>query len=387
MNKIKIYILSILHLLVDGLCAYTVVNKLYLNDNYLVVTLVFVLYNTLAFCFQPLIGLLIDKYKKEKMFLNISLIVLVLASTINTHWLIIVIFLGLANSIFHVVGGIYVVNYNEEKMTFLGLFVSLGAIGIALGTNLSNKLTLIIMLILAFILTIIINIIKFDQILKKEKEPLNKKHIKYICLILIVVLIRAIMGSACKPLVDTTLIDVISISIGVALGKILGGILSDKFGIKYVTIFTLMLSLIGYFFFRNNIVIYIISTILFNTTMPITLYLSNKCLKNRYGLSFGLLAFELGMLLILRKKDYKIYLLSLIMNIVTNLSLNYYLENTIFKTFLIYIVVVGILEITVLFVETFIYMIYYKKIKESFITSLLLNSTSFILGLIIYAII
>lgn len=99
------------------------------------------------------------------------------------------------------------------------------------------------------------------------------------------------------------------------------------------------------------------------------------------------LVIELGMLLILRKKDYKIYLLSLIMNIVTNLSLNYYLENTIFKTLLIYIVVVGILEVTVLFVETFIYMIYYKKIKESFITSLLLNSTSFILGLIIYAII
>ena len=99
------------------------------------------------------------------------------------------------------------------------------------------------------------------------------------------------------------------------------------------------------------------------------------------------LVIELGMLLILRKKDYKIYLLSLIMNIVTNLSLNYYLENTIFKTLLIYIVVVGILEITVLFVETFIYMIYYKKFKESFITSLLLNSTSFILGLIIYAII
>ncbi len=99
------------------------------------------------------------------------------------------------------------------------------------------------------------------------------------------------------------------------------------------------------------------------------------------------LVIELGMLLILRKKDYKIYLLSLIMNIVTNLSLNYYLENTVFKTLLIYIVVVCILEVTVLFVETFIYMIYYKNFKESFITSLLLNSTSFILGLIIYAII
>ena len=336
MNKIKILILSILHLLVDGLCAYTVVNKLYLNDNYLVVTLVFVFYNILAFCFQPLIGLIIDKFKKEKMFLNISLILLVVASIINIHWLIIVILLGIANSIFHVVGGIYVVNFNENKMTFLGLFVSLGAIGIALGTNLINPITLYIMLILAFILAFIVNVLKIEKNVINDNITYNidKKHIKYVSLLLIVVLIRAIMGSACKPEFDSTLISVISISIGVALGKILGGMLSDKFGIKYVTITTLLLSLIGYFFFRDNVVIYIISTILFNTTMPITLFLANKCLKNRYGLSFGLLAFTLfpgyllgSLYLMLELSIYPLIAVSIVSSILIILHVNRGLKN------------------------------------------------------------
>ena len=78
------------------------------------------------------------------------------------------------------------------------------------------------------------------------------------------------------------------------------------------------------------------------------------------------LIIELSILFILRFKDYKLYILSSLINIGTNLSLNYYLENTIFKTLTIYAIVVIILEITVLFVETLLYMIYFKKFKKSF---------------------
>ena len=99
------------------------------------------------------------------------------------------------------------------------------------------------------------------------------------------------------------------------------------------------------------------------------------------------LIIELSILFILRFKDYKLYILSSIINIITNLSLNYYLENTIFKTLTIYVIVVIILEIAVLFIETLLYMIYFKKFKKSFLISLLLNASSFLLGLLIYAII
>ena len=111
-------------------------------------------------------------------------------------------------------------------------------------------------------------------------------------------------------------------------------VIKNKFGIKYVTIVTLVLSLIGYFFFRNNIVIYIMSTILFNTTMPITLYLSNKCLKNRYGLSFGLLAFTLfpgyllgSLYLMLDLSIYPLIAISIVSSILIILYVNRGIKN------------------------------------------------------------
>lgn len=328
-NKVGIYILSILHLLVDGLCAYTVFNKLYLYDSFIITTIVFILYNILAFSLQPFVGLLIDKYHHEKVLLNISLIILILASIVNLPWFIITIMLGVSNSIFHVVGGIYTVKYNIHKMTYLGLFVALGATGLALGTNISNFIMFVIMLILTFILGFIINFIKFESNINKNLRPIKKENVKYLLLLSIVVLIRAIMGSACKPSVEVTLIELISISIGISLGKIFGGILSDKIGIKYTTIITLTMSLIGYFFFRNNLVIYIISTILFNTTMPITLYLSNNLLEDHYGLSFGTLAFMLypGYLLgslytMLNLSIYPLICISIILSMIVILYVN-----------------------------------------------------------------
>ncbi len=330
MNKrIGIYILSILHLLVDGLCAYTIFNKLYISDSLVVVTVVFILYNVLAFCFQPLIGFLIDKYHHEKMLLNISLILLILASIINLPWVIITILLGISNSIFHVVGGIYTVNYNKNKLTYLGLFVAFGATGLAIGTNIPNYLIFLIMLILTFILGFIMNFIKMDISINKEPINMNKVKFKYLLLLILVVVIRAIMGSACKPSLNLTLIEVISISIGITLGKILGGVLSDKIGIKNTTIITLIISMIGYFFFKDNLIIYIISTILFNTTMPITLYLTNKILKNHYGLSFGILAFILypGYLLgslytMLELSIYPLICISIVLSILVILYIN-----------------------------------------------------------------
>lgn len=309
-NKIAIYLLSVLHLCVDGLCAYTVFNKLYITESTIIPIVVFILYNVLAFCFQPFVGILVDKYHKHKMLLNISLIILILASIINTNWLVITILLGLSNSLFHVVGGIYTVSYNPNKLTYLGLFVALGATGLAIGTNIYNFVVLIILISLVFVLGLIFNLLKLDIKFNHDKRPINPKNIKYIILISLVVLIRAIMGSACKPSIELTLIEVISISVGISLGKILGGILSDKIGIKITTIVTLMISMIGYFFFIDNIVIYIISTILFNTTMPITLYLSNKAFNKHYGLSFGVLAFML----------YPGYLLGMLYNML-NLSI------------------------------------------------------------------
>lgn len=290
MNKIRIYILSILHFLVDGLCAFTIVNKLYLNENEIVVFLVFLIYNLIAFCFQILVGIIIDKTRNHQMFLNISLIILILASTISLPPLFITILLGISNSFFHVIGGVYVQKHSIDKMKYLGIFVAFGAIGLSIGTNISSEIVLLLMLILTFVLGMLTNIFKDNLTKQNELGQISTHTIKYLLIILLVVLIRAMMGSACTPNIELGIIEVIALSFGIFLGKLLGGIFSDYCGIKITTIVSLSLALVGYIFFRNNYLIFLFSTILFNTTMPITLYFSNKLLKNHYGLSFGLLA-------------------------------------------------------------------------------------------------
>ena len=65
---VVISLLSILHLLCDLICAFKVVGTL--GIEYIEYSLIiFVLYNGLAFCFQPLAGLIVDKIHKEKLLL------------------------------------------------------------------------------------------------------------------------------------------------------------------------------------------------------------------------------------------------------------------------------------------------------------------------------
>lgn len=294
---IKVILLSVLHLAVDGICAYVIMQDAYCKQSNEIIILVFILYNGLAFLTQPFVGMFLDKKHLEKTSLLLSYIFIILGAIIPFHFIIRITLLGLGNSIFHVVGGKYTVKLTNKKLTFLGLFVAFGATGLAVGTyaKYGESIVLDIFLTLVIVLGSITLLLKTEEKeeYKKESEALSKEDIINISLIAVVVLIRAIMGKVCLPKFNTTITILIVISICISLGKVIGGILSDLIGIRLTTIITLSLSLIGYFFFRDNLYIYLIATILFNTTMPITLFLANTTLKKREGLSFGILAFML----------------------------------------------------------------------------------------------
>lgn len=291
--KIKVWLLTILHLLVDGLCAYTVFNRLYLTESNISIIDTFVGYNTLAFLLQPLFGYWFDKIEKEKITLTISLICILIGAIFSLPKYISLFLIGVGNSVFHVIGGKYSIKVSSNKLTYLGLFVSLGACGLALGTYLYQKITLIIFTILTIILGVFCHLIKDEKTIQKDVPPLKlkgKKDILLLILILVAVMIRAIIGKVTAPLFEASILDLIIIALFASLGKALGGIVADLIGIKKTIFVTLTLSLIGYFFFRNYIVVYLLATLLFNTTMPLTLFLSNRLLKHYEGFSFGLLA-------------------------------------------------------------------------------------------------
>ena len=85
-NKWIIGLLSILHLLCDLICVFKVIGVL--SEKYILGhTLIFILYNGVAFLLQPLAGIIVDKYHKEKLLLCISFIFIIFGVLFNNLYL------------------------------------------------------------------------------------------------------------------------------------------------------------------------------------------------------------------------------------------------------------------------------------------------------------
>lgn len=295
-NQSIIYILSTLHLLCDLVCVFKVMqvlSNLYIFDH----TLIFILYNGVAFLMQPLAGIIIDKFHKEKLMLIVSVIFIILGASFN-NLILSCVFLGLANQIFHVAGGKICTNFSTNKAWHLGLFVSLGAIGLMLGSNFSNSTILFIIPIILYSILIIVVCLLYKEEKKKEIEIVTteikvSKKIFAIVFIVIVVFIRSFVGKIIHYDFEMNITFIVLLGIASAFGKFIGGIFKDIFGSLKVIFVSLILCGIILLFLDNFFVLMLIGTILINISMPITLFELNRINPNHEGLNFGLLAASL----------------------------------------------------------------------------------------------
>lgn len=92
---------------------------------------------------------------------------------------------------------------------------------------------------------------------------------------------------------------------------------------------------------------------------------------------------ELITLIIIKVKDKKILNYSIIVNLLTNVPLNLFIVNFNFKDIIQYFIIVIILELVIILIEGLLYYILLKDIKKSLKYSVILNVTSYIIGLVI----
>lgn len=292
-NRGIIYILSILHLLCDLVCVFKVMqvlSNMYILDH----TLIFILYNGVAFLMQPFAGIVIDKFHREKLMLLVSILFIILGASLN-NLILSCVFLGLANQLFHVVGGKICANFSTNKAWHLGLFVSLGAIGLMLGSNFSNNTFLFIIPIILYSVLIILvcllykeeNIIEVESVVDRIKAS---KKIFAVIFLVIVVFIRSFVGKIIHYDFEMNITFIVLLGISSAFGKFIGGILKDLFGSLKVIFVSLILCGLILLFLDNIFVLMFIGTVLINISMPITLYELNRINPNHEGLNFGLLA-------------------------------------------------------------------------------------------------
>ncbi len=286
MNKGFLFLQTFGHFCVDAVCASIVIGA---TQNIIDSFIFFVLYNFFAFCMQPFAGLILDKQKtvQPKHYILLSFILLLFGFIPNSNIWLIVILAGLGNCLFHVGAGMLVLIQADKKMTPLGVFVSSGALGLFLGTIFATNITWQYLLFLSLIILILMNLNIPKKITVKSDKKTDFLCVIFLC---ICIAIRSFMGF--MPLTDfeKTPLILLMITIGVFLGKFLGGFLCDKYGIKKIVYVSTSCVLLLFLFSFSNPYLWAIVQMIINLSMPITLYLMYKSMPKYPAFSFGLSA-------------------------------------------------------------------------------------------------
>lgn len=290
--NVKLAILSLMHFATDGACAYIVFTKLY-PENPGLAAITFVAYNLLAFVTQSPVGLLIDKYPKPKLMLGVSTLLLSLGYLCSDVCILAVFFIGMANSLFHVAGGKYVTSKSGNDISHLGIFVSTGAVGLALGQRYAGALALIIVFFGITILGTAVMVLSKEEEDKEYPEEFKaQNNAKKLALLAVagVVLARSFVGKIMSYSFTAGEYTFLAIALATALGKAMGGIFSKLVGIKWTSIVSMSIAAMCLTLGTGSQIAFVLGVFAFNFTMPLTLYFANILLKGKEGFAFGTLA-------------------------------------------------------------------------------------------------
>lgn len=289
------YLYFYIHLITEITCFYFL-NVITNGSN--IIWLIPFFYDGMAFVPQSIIGYIKDKHPKIN-FSIIGTILLFISILIyyifNINVFIPLTVLCLGNALIHINGAEVTLKSSDGKLSHSAIFVAGGSFGVVLG-KLFAKINISYFIILLLILTMIPFIFlaekyktfkdnlceKFDYV----KTNLNKYMV--IIFAVLVVIIRGYIGYGIPTSWNKTTFQTVLLFSTMGIGKALGGILSDSFGLRKIAILSTLLSIPFLCFGDNYMFISLFGVLLFSMTMSITLALLVSVLKKNPSLAFGL---------------------------------------------------------------------------------------------------
>ena len=298
-QKVSVY--SATHCLVDFACAFLMFRYIAgTPDGYLCV----LLYNFCAFAMQMPLGLIADKWNRNFLFAVIGCVLAGAAYGLAGFSVAAALVIGTGNALFHLGGGIDVLNISEKKLGALGVFVSPGAIGVYLGTIL-GKGSGFPAFVFPLALVAAAGFIFLSHRAQNGTYPGNaafsleglegvgsKRITIAIACLFLVVCLRSFVGLALNFPWKGAGYWGIALLCAVVLGKTLGGFAADRFGLGRTAALSLGVAAC-LFLFPAIPPGGVAAVLLFNMTMPITLWLMAKVFPGAKGFAFGLLTFGL----------------------------------------------------------------------------------------------
>ena len=327
-NVGSITVSSAQHFLVDGLCICSMflLAEIYGNNFGAYGDKVsmggILIYNVVAFMTQPLTGLQADRMVHRHWLLLWSALLLTLAVAVascipmlmadsqNLMWdglgecmiISVAILLGAGNSFFHVWGGKQAVVKTGNDIRALGVFVSTGVMGLAVGLICRSWLLLYGLLLVYIGLAVMY--VRCDNFENVETQkvislprafipPYSRKRLTWMLVVALILFVcyRSFASELFSGGTTKTQEMILWIAVSAMLGKIAGGWIARWMGVLWSLMVILAGVALCFFFIGDSYEpVLMAGVFLINCTMPITLYLMNLLLPNREGLAFGLLA-------------------------------------------------------------------------------------------------
>jgi len=294
-KMISIY--SFTHFFVDFACAFLMFYSIAHSADWYVCILI---YNFCAFAMRMPIGIIADRLNRNHLIAAIGCLLVCAAYGLMSFPIAAATVVGLGNGMFHIGGGIDILNVSEKKSAAIGIFVSPGAFGIYFGTILGRQgasATVPILMALVAVALLIFNMkrirgdtdISTNAALSFRLPP--RLFIAVLCLFLVVCL-RSYFGLAIEfPWQDIGYFG-LALVCATAFGTTIGGFLFDRVGAVKTIVATLGIASL-LLFIPQFPVAGVSAIFLFNMTMPITLWFIAKVIPRAKGFSFGLFAFAL----------------------------------------------------------------------------------------------
>ena len=309
-------IFTVLHFLVDGICGAALAAYAVNQPFFEPIVYYFGMYNAVAFGTQWLTGYLFDRKENWLRGSFIFAALTLAAGTVPALGIAVqALFLGIGNSVFHVAAGSIVLRrFSTYKE--LGIFVSSGAVGLALGLNsiVGSYPFLLACTVLSLFVTWQLN--KMDTQFKCKKAddsisitdtdseqqtcfsenagiesasdyPKIAGSLTGAAAISMVFLLGCIvLRSMGSGQADSSFIMLFPCVF--AAGKALGGIVCDRIGYKHTILSVFLLCFIA--LQLQGIAASVLLVLAFNMTMPLTLRLVHWCNPRYPGMMFGLAA-------------------------------------------------------------------------------------------------
>ena len=322
------YLYFYIHLINEVACFYFLGSII---GNFTYLWIISLLYDVLAFLPQGIIGYLCDKNKKIKIDLigifGLVLALLLLGLKKDIKYLSLII-LCIGNAFIHVSGAVKTIGCSNGKLSHSAIYVAGGSFGIIIGkilASLNIPFWIIILMVLSTIpFVLLARTYKENDNYKKYSYHNNKLPLNVIIfLAIIVIIIRGYMGYGIPTSWNKSTLQAILLYSFMGLGKAVGGILADNFGVKKIALLSASISLPFLLLGNNYMILSLIGIMFFSMNMSITLYLIISALKNTPGLAFGLttIGLFLGTLPVFFIQIKNIGLNSIIITLLTIISL------------------------------------------------------------------